>query len=122
VNIPGTYPGEYPILAVWCEGGHIHARWSAWTVHVHQDKPDKYLLRHVEGFEPPFKTRECEIGIPPSDELTIVATLQYLDRRLLPGCHGSESDQPRMVEMTQPVNSAQGAVKREAFFFQTSPL
>ena len=25
-----------------------------------------------------------------------------------------------MVEMTQPVNSTQGAVKREAFFFRTS--
>jgi hypothetical protein len=23
MNIPGAYPGEYPILAVWTEGGHI---------------------------------------------------------------------------------------------------
>jgi len=27
-----------------------------------------------------------------------------------------------MVEMTQPVNSTQSAVKREAFFFRTSPI
>jgi hypothetical protein len=27
-----------------------------------------------------------------------------------------------MVEMTQPVNSTQSSVKREAFFFRTSPI
>jgi hypothetical protein len=61
MNIPGAYPGEYPILAVWTEGGHIHSCWSAWTVHC-SGSQDTYLLRHTEGFEPPFKTRECELA------------------------------------------------------------
>jgi hypothetical protein len=59
MNIPGTYPGERPILAVWVEGGHIHSCWSAWTVYCH-DEPG-LLLRHTEGFYPPFKTRECDL-------------------------------------------------------------
>jgi hypothetical protein len=37
-------------------------------------------------------------------------------------CHRSKLNQPRMVEMTQPVNLALGVLKREAFFFQTSPI
>jgi hypothetical protein len=37
-------------------------------------------------------------------------------------CHRSKSNQPQMVEMTQPVNSTHSAEKREAFFFRTSPI
>ena len=60
MNIPGCYPDEHPILALWVEGGHIHARWSAWTVHCRQE--ESLLLRHTEGFWPPFKTREGELS------------------------------------------------------------
>ena len=38
------------------------------------------------------------------------------------GCHRSKLNQPRMVEITQPVNLALGVLNREAFFFQTSPI
>jgi hypothetical protein len=44
MNIPGAYPGEHPILALWVEGGHIHSCWSAWTVH-YSGSQDGYLLR-----------------------------------------------------------------------------
>jgi len=62
MNIPGTYPGEHPILALWVEGGHIHSRWSAWTVHHTSEEEDSYLLRHTEGFLPPFQTTECKLA------------------------------------------------------------
>jgi hypothetical protein len=60
MNIPGTYPGEHPpILALWVEGGHHMSRWSAWTVHCTHE--ESYMLRHTEGFHPPFQTHECKL-------------------------------------------------------------
>jgi len=62
MNIPGVYPHEYaPLLAVWVEGGHHMSRWSAWTVHCTQEE-ESLLLRHTEGFFPPFQTTECKLA------------------------------------------------------------
>jgi hypothetical protein len=63
MNIPGTYPGEHPILSLRVEGGHHLSWYSAWTKHrtLEEEEEDSYLLRHTEGSQPPFQTTECQL-------------------------------------------------------------
>jgi hypothetical protein len=89
MNIPGAYPGEHPILALWVEGGHIHSCWSAWTVHC-SGSQDSYLLRHVEGFEPPLKTRECEL--PAATYAGVIERLETISVPLVAHSHVAMTD------------------------------